>query len=230
MELPFLRNVRFTGRQKELIKIHEVLKGRDSDPSHLRVAVLHGLGGMGKTQLTNQYAYLHEKDYSSIWWVNAKTVEALSQSFLGICQGLIAYHARIKAYAGQKPDYISIATILGLAPDDINLKGQLKTSADSAERIVDAVKSWLTTAARESYQWLLIIDNYDDLETVGLQDFLPTNSPGSIIITTRSRDARRLGSDIEVAEVEHEDAVEILRKSARTEMVDFDRGEYELSW
>jgi hypothetical protein len=40
-------------------------------------------------------------------------------------------------------------------------------------------------------------------------------------------DTRRLGRSVEVFKVEQEDALEILRKSAQTEIDDFDRGE---SW
>ena len=46
--------------------------------------VLHGLGGIGKTQLAIQYAYIHQKDYTSVWLVNASTTQTLSQGFLEI--------------------------------------------------------------------------------------------------------------------------------------------------
>lgn len=223
MKLPFSRNHNFTGRHQELSKMHEVLKD-DSDTSHLRIAVLYGLGGMGKTQLANQYAYLHEGDYTSTWWVNAKTTETFSQGFFDIAQELIAHHARIRVHTGQKPDFPWIATALGLPVDTVNEQGQLLISQDLAQIqvIIDAVKAWL--AAEENHQWLLIIDNYDDLESVDIRGFLPTNSPGSAIITTRSPDTRRLGRGIEIARVEQEDALEILRKSANTDIDEFHKG------
>ena len=37
------------------------------------VAVLHGIGGTGKSQIARRYAELHQSEYSAIFWVNATT-------------------------------------------------------------------------------------------------------------------------------------------------------------
>lgn len=225
MKLPFPKNHNFVGRDDELSMVHKLLQG-SSDSDHAEVVVvLHGLGGMGKTQLANQYAYLHERDYTSIWWVNAKTTATLSQGFCDIAQELITHHARIRVHTGQKPDYPWIATALGLPHDYVSKEGLLLTALEGSMKIViNAVKSWL--AAEDNRGWLLIIDNYDDLENVDTRDFLPTRSSGKIIITTRARDTRRLGYGVEVAEIGQEEAMEILRRSAHTEIADFDRGRH----
>lgn len=220
MKLPFQKNHNFTGRKQELSEIHALLQGPDIDRSNTRVVVLHGLGGMGKTQLATEYAYLHAENYTSIWWANAKTMDSLADSFVEIAQELIAHHARIRVHTGQKPDYAWIATALGISPDLVNPKGQLKSSPTSIELIVDAVKSWLV--AGDNQTWLLIFDNYDNLEDVDTRKFIPTNASGNIIITTRAIDTRRLGRSVEVAEVGEKDALEILRKSAQTELTAFE--------
>jgi len=49
-----------------------------------RVAVLHGLGGIGKKQLMIEYAKRHRTEYSAIFWVNSKD---------SIKQSLVAVHA-----------------------------------------------------------------------------------------------------------------------------------------
>ena len=69
-----------------------------------------------------------------------------------------------------------------------------------------------------------IIDNYDDLRNVDIFDFLHPSSSGSILITSRSRDTRRMGKELEVQEVAEDEALEILRKSAHMDMDSFQKG------
>ena len=159
---------------------------------------LHGLGGIGKTHLAIQYAYMHQKDYTSIWWVDASTTQTLSEGFLGIAQRLLLYHAK-KTTAGLKPDNAQIAEALGLPPGVVDQNGKLTVSRDVTEIIVNAIIAWF--AAEDNNRWLLIIDNYDDLRYVNILDFLSPSSSGSILITSRSRDTGRIGKELEVLEV-----------------------------
>ena len=158
--LPFHRNDNFTSRDRELAEIHQALRSTDAAPSHRRVMVLHGLGGIGKTQLAIQYAYIHQKDYTSIWWINASTTQSLSQGFLGIAQQLISYHAK-KTTGGLKPGNAQMAAALGLPPDVVDQNGKLTASTDVTEIVVNAIIGWF--AAEDNNRWLLIIDNYDDM-------------------------------------------------------------------
>ena len=221
MRLPFHRNMNFTGRDGELVEIHEALQGPGAPLIDQRIVVLHGLGGIGKTQLAIQYAYIHQKDYTSVWWVNASTTQTLSQGFLGIAQQLLAYHAR-KTTASLKPDSAQIAAALGLPSDVVDQNGKLTTSRDITEIVVNAIIEWF--AADDNNLWLLIIDNYDDLRNVDIYEFLPQSSPGSILITSRSRDTCRVGKALEVQEVTEDEALEILRKSAHWDMASLRKG------
>ena len=220
MRLPFHRNGNFTGRDREIAEIHKVLHCADATISQRRVMALHGLGGMGKTQLAIQYAYIHRKDYTSIWWVNASTTRALSQGFFEIAQQLLSYHTQ-KATAGLKPDSASIAVALGLPPDAVGRNGELKASGDITG-IVKTIISWF--AAEDNNGWLLIFDNYDDLKNVNIFDFLHSGSSGSILITSRSRDTCHIGKGLEVQEVTEDEALEILRKSAQRDKPSFQKG------
>lgn len=217
MNLPFAMNRNFTGREQVLLQIHEVLQGAP----HKQIAVLHGLGGIGKTQIATQYAYSYAKDYTSVWWVNAKTTSSLSRDFLKIAQELILHHARVRTRTGQKPDYSWVAALLGMPPGAIDETGKLVGLVDTGP-VIEAVRSWLADPGNQ--KWLLVIDNYDDLENVNIVDFLPTRSSGSVIITSRARDSQRLGKGLEVEEIEQGDGVELLRKSAGTKMDQFERG------
>ena len=217
--LPFHRNNNFTGRDRELAEIHKALHCTDATISHRRVMVLHGLGGIGKTQLAIQYAHIHQKDYTSVWWINASTTQTLSQGFLGIAQQLLSYYAK-KTTGGLKPDNAQMAAALGLPPDVVD-QYKLTTSRDITEIVVNAIMEWF--AAEDNNQWLLIMDNYDDM-SVNIYDFLHPRSLGSILITSRSRDTRRIGKALEVQEVKEDEALEILRKSAHMDIASFQKG------
>lgn len=71
------------------------------------------------------------------------------------------------------------------------LKLPEKDEQDQA-KVVDAVKRWLTM----EMQWLLILDNADDLAII--DDFLPSPFGGHILITTRARAMGKRAHRIEV--------------------------------
>lgn len=65
-----LRNPDFTGRQPLLRQLREELS------RHKRTSVLpqtlHGLGGVGKTQLATEYVYRFGDQYDLVWWIAAE--------------------------------------------------------------------------------------------------------------------------------------------------------------
>ena len=63
-------------REEELAEMHRKLNGDGSR----RIIVLHGLGGIGKTQLTVAYAKRHKDSYSAVFWLNIKDEDSLKQS------------------------------------------------------------------------------------------------------------------------------------------------------
>lgn len=50
--------------------------------SGLKSFLLHGLGGVGKTQLAANFAYSHWNDYEIIIWVVADTKQSVDDHFL----------------------------------------------------------------------------------------------------------------------------------------------------
>ena len=46
-----------------------------------RIHVLHGLGGIGKTQLAIAYARKHQQRYTAILWLNGNSWDTLVHSF-----------------------------------------------------------------------------------------------------------------------------------------------------
>ena len=53
-------------------------------------AALHGMGGVGKTQLALQYCHHFKNDYAGVWWLPAETMDGLAQACVLFCskQGL----------------------------------------------------------------------------------------------------------------------------------------------
>ncbi len=63
------RNPHFTGRAGMLEQLHQRL---GSGEGTLVVQALHGLGGVGKTQLAIEYAHRFAGDYDLVWWIDAE--------------------------------------------------------------------------------------------------------------------------------------------------------------
>lgn len=64
------RNPHFTGRADLLRQLHERLV--PGATAAVLPQTLHGLGGVGKSQLAVEYAYRHGEDYDIIWWIPAE--------------------------------------------------------------------------------------------------------------------------------------------------------------
>ncbi|MGF7237160.1 MAG: FxSxx-COOH system tetratricopeptide repeat protein [Frankia sp.] len=64
----------FTGRQPLLERIGAGLG--EGDP--VAVTALHGMGGVGKTQLAVEYAHRHAATYGLVWWIDAEQTELVA--------------------------------------------------------------------------------------------------------------------------------------------------------
>ncbi|MFD0856484.1 cytochrome C, partial [Actinomadura adrarensis] len=61
------RNKNFTGRKELLERLRTDIVGKVAVVPH----ALHGLGGVGKTQMAIEYAYRYRSEYDVVWWVPA---------------------------------------------------------------------------------------------------------------------------------------------------------------
>jgi hypothetical protein len=129
--------------------------------------VLHGLGGIGKTQLAIEYIRKYQERHTAIFWLNANDEDSLRLSFRDIAQQILMRHPS--------------TGVLG----NVDLEGDVG-------EVVQAVKAWLNL--RDNTGWLMVYDNYDnprtanhsDRSTVDVRRYLPESDQGSVIITTRS--------------------------------------------
>jgi serine/threonine protein kinase/tetratricopeptide (TPR) repeat protein len=130
--VPFRRNIFFTGREYILFTIHETLhpsRAYDTIRPNKVTTLTHtlaisGLGGIGKTQTVVEYVYRYYDDYQAVLWIRADTRETFTT------------------------DVLNIATRL-------NLGG---ASAQDMQHTIEAVKDWLHRHDR----WLLVVDNVED--------------------------------------------------------------------
>jgi hypothetical protein len=81
------RNPGFTGRDGLLVAVRDRLLAGDKAV----VQALHGMGGVGKTQLAAEYAYRFAGAYDQAWWISAEQAGLIGDQFaaLGAALGCI---------------------------------------------------------------------------------------------------------------------------------------------
>ena len=87
-DVPLRRVTNFIGREDVISCLDKALSSEfDCKP---RIAVLHGMGGQGKTQIALEYCRRskQEKRFSAIFWANASSETALRKSFERISEHL----------------------------------------------------------------------------------------------------------------------------------------------
>ncbi len=173
--VPYRRNLFFTGREDLLAQLHERLGATGAAAlTQPQTHAISGLGGIGKTQIAIEYAYRYRDDYRFVLWVSATP------------EGLLT-------------DVVKLAVLLGLPEQQ---------EQDQAITVA-AVQRWLATHPH----WLLILDNADDLEVV--RDFLPAESPGHVLLTTREQAAGSLAQPISVERMDQLEGTLLLLRRAR---------------
>jgi hypothetical protein len=165
-----------------------------------KVVVLHGLGGIGKTQLASHFARIHQSDFTAIFWLNAKDRHALIQSLAKI------------------PSRISQNHVLPIVK-------AAKNEQELEERAQQALQ-WL--GRKGNSRWLLIFDNVDhhapleaeDNEGYDVSKLFPSADHGSIIITTRLVQVAELGKSQPVEKLARQEGVKLLTKCIGRKRVD----------
>ncbi|KAJ5641389.1 hypothetical protein N7490_005389 [Penicillium lividum] len=199
----------FIARKDELGKLQKILEGDGR-----RTAIVRGLGGIGKTQMTIAYIKQYREDFSAVIWFNAKDKLCLKQSFLKAAEWILRHHPSIA--------YIADA----LESRDL-------------DQVVEAVKRWLDEPMNN--HWLCVYDNYDNPllgkkgETVhaswdatgshsestedvttafDLLPYLPQTEHGAIVVTTRSS-AVKFGAILPLGKLQDtNDSLDILASNA----------------
>ncbi len=121
------RNPGFTGRDGLLVTVREALLAED----RAVVQALHGMGGVGKTQLATEYANRFARTYELAWWVDSEQAELIGDQFaaLGLALGCVPARAATEAVR---------QAVLG----ELRRRGRWLLVFDNAERPAD-ITGWL---------------------------------------------------------------------------------------
>ncbi|WP_459799418.1 FxSxx-COOH system tetratricopeptide repeat protein [Herbidospora sp. RD11066] len=75
------RNNTFTGRSTALETLRDQLVGiTRTVPQPQQTIALHGLGGVGKTQVALEYAHRFRADYDLVWWISAEQPDLINSA------------------------------------------------------------------------------------------------------------------------------------------------------
>ncbi|MGH4011173.1 MAG: FxSxx-COOH system tetratricopeptide repeat protein [Pseudonocardiaceae bacterium] len=78
------RNPGFVGRDATLVHLRERLRSGVTAV----VQALHGMGGVGKTQVTIEYAYRYAGSYDLVWWVSAERTGLIGEQYAALAAEL----------------------------------------------------------------------------------------------------------------------------------------------
>ncbi|KAH0263468.1 purine and uridine phosphorylase, partial [Aureobasidium melanogenum] len=157
----------FVKRDQDMQKLTNFFLSQTSQPARRKKFVVHGLGGIGKTQLCIEFARKHQARYTAVLWMDGSSEEALQQSFTNAFPMLPA---------GEIPaDPVEAARCQRASP----------------EVIVKGVLDWLSLPS--NHDWLHIIDNVDhdnnakrnDPSAYDLKKYSAQVDHGSLLITSR---------------------------------------------
>jgi tetratricopeptide (TPR) repeat protein len=123
------RNPYFTGRDPDLAELARALAAGRA----VSVQSVHGLGGVGKTQLAIEYAYAHASDYDLVWWIVAEEPVSIPDQFAALA-------ARLGLEAAPDPE--SLRELVG---EELRRVAGWLLIFDNADAVED-IAPWLPTA------------------------------------------------------------------------------------
>ncbi|KAJ5798785.1 Disease resistance protein [Penicillium pulvis] len=149
-------------RQDELCQLHVILE----ETVGPRTAIVHGLGGIGMTQLALAYVKQNRGKYSAIIWLDSRDETALRQSFARSAEWILHHH----------PPNAYIASAL---------------DSRDLEETVRAVKGWLEETTND--RLLIVYDKYDSplLENSKAKDAEHASSPNTELYSNEADDLLR---------------------------------------
>ena len=185
----------FVGRNEEMTRITQTLLPTSTDPMRRKIFVIHGLGGIGKTQLAVEFTRTYQIRFSAALWVDGSSKERLRRSIADLAERLpqhqLSEESRIYSQKG---------------------------STDVDEVVKDVLR-WLSQSSND--QWLLIFDNIDrdnsdplgDPEAFDVKEYFPKADQGSILITSRLANLSQLGMEMKLEPVDEVQGANILENS-----------------
>jgi hypothetical protein len=191
----------FVRRNAEMSQLEKFFgSGVNNNRKRRKVFVVHGLGGMGKTQLYVEYVRGHKYEFTAVFWLDGSSKDALRQSLVDAA----ARVARETPSSAGRP-----------LPDVHDMDGA-----------IEALQQWLSLEANTG--WLLVLDNIDrewqgmsgrtDPQAYDFEDYLPPADHGNVLITTRLARLQRVKASLRLGEVDSDIGREILESRAGREL------------
>ncbi|KAH3913970.1 hypothetical protein HBH56_096710 [Parastagonospora nodorum] len=176
----------FVDRPAEMAELERVLVPGPRQNQRQKIHVLHGLGGIGKTQLAVEFARRHHRRFSSVFWLDGRSEDTLKRS--------------IASCASRIPQGQILETSRTYAAD----------SGTNVDAVVKDVMAWL--ARPDNTTWLLIFDNVDrehkaqggDPDAYDVKRYLSGADHGSVLVTTRLARLEQLGKSQQLGKVSEE--------------------------
>lgn len=196
---------RFVKRETKMQAIETYFLPNKRSAAHKSIErktfLLHGLGGMGKTQLAVAFARNNCTEFSAVLWLDGSSIDRLKQSFMVVASGI---------------------------PQDeliTEITESLQVGNVDADLVVKGVLRWLSLPSNK--HWLLIIDNVDrdwkatekDPLAYDLIDYLPQGDHGSLLVTSRlAGRVNMFEAETHVGQVDDAQARSILESNAGKEV------------
>ncbi|KAJ5715197.1 uncharacterized protein N7483_012378 [Penicillium malachiteum] len=175
----------FVGRQSDLDRLWQYFEPTNAQSR--KVAILHGLGGIGKTQLAIRFARDRKNEFTAIFWLNGKDRSTLLQS---------------------------LSSVLPRLPGHSQGNGAINN--EELEQQANYVLDWLAKDGNSRWLLIFDnIDQYSPI-TSGIGDeydigaFFPSADHGSILITSRLPGLSELGKSFPVHRLKVMDAIYLL--------------------
>lgn len=91
--IPYHRNAAFIGRKPELLAIADHLLPSRTPTAPTKAMVLHGMGGLGKTQLAVEYAYRYGRFYpGGVFWLSFADPETIAQEVAAVGESGLRFY------------------------------------------------------------------------------------------------------------------------------------------
>jgi hypothetical protein len=157
----------FVQRASDMQRLEEYFFPQPTHDTRRKMFVVHGLGGMGKTQLCIEFVRRYQEKLTAVFWLDRSSEDALQRSFVDVVARLPASEVPLALIqAGEEA-----------SPDQ--------------NTIVRGVLDWLSLPSNRN--WLLVIDNADRDHTAGVKDplaydpkrYLPAADHGNVLVTSR---------------------------------------------
>ncbi|THZ29404.1 TPR-like protein [Aureobasidium pullulans] len=182
----------FVQRSNDMQELERFFFPQQSHDTRRKIFVVHGLGGIGKTQLSIEFVRQYQTKYSAVFWLDGSSKDALQNSFL------------------------NIVTRLPAGEVTLSLAHAAKQASPDMKLIVRGVQDWLSLPS--NHRWLVVIDNVDrDYTTKGtdplayeLKEYLPAADHGNVLVTSRLSTLVAARNSHRLTRVDHDQSRAIL--------------------